>query len=154
MKLYKINAWFAVLVALVLIVKGVIAMVTDPNINAAIIAYVPMLILFFTGIVLLKAQPKSITIKLLSLFSFISSVTWLAIWATVLIDSLHPIIFILLLLIILLTTFANLALVCWYKWKEVGVVCAFVFTLVFLVFTAMYGASLRSSMSDITVVEK
>ena len=143
MNLYRNSAWFAAIVSIILIVRGLITSASSKDLDVAtlIIANILPIVLLYISIRLLKAKEKKSSATTASVLISIASVLWLI----SLIPGFPIIAATLVIAVNFLLTIAALLVINWYVGRTAGLVITIVILLVVFVFVGAYGASMFST---------
>lgn len=143
MNLYQKSAWFAAIVSIVLIIRGLVTSIsaTDLDTMTIIVANILPIILLYVSICLMRVKDRkgsattsSIITSIVSLLWFISLIPGVPIIATTIIIMVN---FFLLV--------AALLAINWYLGRAAGLIITLVILFIMAIFVGGYGASMLSS---------
>lgn len=147
MKQYRISAWFAAVVSIILIIRGLITSISSANLDAStlIVANILPIILLYISICLLKAKDRKTSATTASMLTSIVSVLWLA----SLIPGLPILIAILIIGINFIISIAALLTINWYVGKGAGLTITIVVLFIGAIFVGAYGSKALSSSTPV-----
>jgi hypothetical protein len=145
MKQYCISAWFAAVVSIILIIRGVIASISSEDLDVVtlIIANIFPIILLYVAVGLLKVKERKSSATSTSVLVFIASILWLI----SLIPGLPIIMVTLTVLVNLLITVAALLTINWYIGRGAGLTITIVILFIGAIFVGAYGSKIFHSSS-------
>ena len=140
---YRSYSWFAAIVSIILIFKGLVTSIssTDLDIPTLIIANILPIILLYTSVILLKAKNKKNIATAVSVFISIEA----ALWLVSLIPGLPIIVAVSIIAVNFLISVVALLLVNWYIGKVAGLLITIIVLLAVAVFIDAYSSSVLPS---------
>jgi hypothetical protein len=144
-KFYNISAWSAVVGSLALIINSAVSAATTPSIDVTtiLVANLFPVLLFYSGVCLVKIREKSTVTSVASVLVFIDVIIWI-----ISLLSGSAIIVAVSIFLHLLLMSAILLLINWYIGKVAGIIITIIVLFIGLIMIAAYGRSILHSSDD------